>query len=67
MKEQIQAQGARFWVQAAMIGAIYVVLTLLFFAYFLWPHTISDFRGIVYFALFYTGGSSGPLCRMPDL
>ena len=38
-----------------------------FFAYFLWPHTISDFRGIVYFALFYTGGSSGPLCRMPDL
>lgn len=48
MKEQIQAQGARFWVQAAMIGAIYVVLTLLFCLFPLAPYNFGFQRHCVF-------------------
>ncbi len=56
----------QFVVHAAMIAAIYVVLTILSCAVQLMAsRSGSDFRGADDSAVLYTGRNSGTVCRMP--
>ena len=55
-----------FMTQAAMIAAIYVVLTYIFAPFFFRRSTGSYLRGTHYFTNIYTSRYSGTLCRMSD-
>ena len=56
----------QFIVHAAMIAAIYVVLTYFISAFNLasGSHSGPDFRGADHSAVLYTGGNSGTVCGM---